>query len=71
MIGIRRSGLLLLVLLLGIALGSMRMEIILLVTIPLILIWFVSFDEAQYKERLRQKHLHARHNYELKNELRH
>lgn len=70
MIGIRRTGLLLFVLLLGIALGNLNVEIILMVTIPLILIWIVSLDEAQYKERLKQKHHAPTHHYELKNELR-
>lgn len=47
--GVRRFGILLLIFILGLILGSLNSKLIAILSIPLLLLWFFSWDEVSYK----------------------
>lgn len=60
---VRRTGLLLGILFLGIFLGRLTFNIILLITVPISLLWFMNWDEKRYKKYTKKKENMAyRHN---------
>lgn len=61
--GIRRTGLLLCILFFGIFLGRLTFSAILLITAPISLLWFMSWDEKRYRKYTEKKKTVAyRHN---------
>lgn len=47
---VRRCGALLIVFILGLVLGSLNSDFIAILSIPLLLIWFFSWDEVSYQK---------------------
>ncbi|WP_071131590.1 hypothetical protein [Enterococcus timonensis] len=52
--GIRRAGLLFIILMIGIFVGRLDYTAILLITSPLALLWFMNWDEKRYRKMIKQ-----------------
>lgn len=57
--GIRRAGVLLIVLVVGMFLGHLSSSMLLLISAPLFLLWLLNWDEQKYQERQEQKNTMA------------
>ncbi|MHC5247852.1 hypothetical protein [Enterococcus sp. LJL90] len=55
MIAIRRFGLVLLILVVGMFVGNLGMENAILIVAPLFIIWFILWDEKKYRVQKRKQ----------------
>lgn len=60
---IRRIGLLLVVLFIGIVIGSFGWESALLIIAPLFFLWFMVWDERSYSRNTRKQQQNQQHEY--------
>ena len=56
---VRRGGLLFLVLLIGIFLGTLGLQSALLIVSPLFILWFMAWDERRYSQQQRRRHIRS------------
>ncbi|MBP1044143.1 hypothetical protein I6N95_24335 [Vagococcus sp. BWB3-3] len=56
MVGIRRIGLVFVILVIGICLGSLGVKTALLIVTPLFFLWFMVWDERSYRRHTRKQH---------------
>lgn len=64
---IRRYGLLLIVLMLGIVLGTFGWQAALVVLTPLFMIWLMLWDEKSYKRKQYKRYTEERQQYAYRN----
>lgn len=58
---VRRFGLLLAILLLGIILGNFGINHAILIFAPLFIVWFISWDEKKYRQAKRKKYVESQY----------
>lgn len=58
---VRRFGLLLVILLLGMLLGNLGLRNAVMVFAPLFIIWFISWDEKKYRQTKRKKYAESQY----------
>lgn len=56
MFAIRRYALILVVLIIGVLLGTLGMDVALIILTPLVLMWLMLWDEKSYRRSLQKQH---------------